>query len=177
MLTGPAPRAAALALACAALLLIPHDPSLAAAGMKPQARHARRVNRFTSLSGLWTGVYRYASGFPAGGPVPFNARLEESGEAISGQIDEPNTYAHPAAKRLYATLTGARAGLDLTFIKKMDGTGGVTHSIYYEGAADSGLTRIEGAWRVSERCSGTFSMERAGVEAEAAEMRYASTHG
>lgn len=169
----PALLPVAVALACASLLLLEHDPATAA-GTKPQTRHARRVNKFTSLSGLWAGIYRYSSGYPAGAPVPFNARLQESGETLTGEIDEPNTYAHPAAKRLYATLTGARTGLDLSFVKKMDGTGGVTHSIFYEGKADEGLTRIDGVWRVSEGCSGTFTMQRSGVEAEAAEMRSAS---
>lgn len=174
---GGSARAAALALACASVLLFGHDPALAAANGKPLVRHARRVNKFTSLSGLWSGVYRYSAGYPGSAPVPFNARIEECGEAITGEIDEPNTYAHPAAKRLYATVAGTRAGLNVSFIKKMDGTGGVTHSIFYEVEADSGLTRIDGGWRVSEGCYGTFTMERAGVEAEAAETRAASAQG
>jgi hypothetical protein len=169
-------RAAALGLACASLILLHPAPALAPAAAKPPARHARRVNRFTSLTGAWSGVYRYPADHP-GEPVPFNARLEQNGEALAGQIDEPNTYAHPAAARLYATVSGVCNGLALSFVKQMDGTGGVTHSIYYEGTADAGLTRIDGIWRLSDGCSGAFFMERSGVEAEAAETRSATASG
>jgi hypothetical protein len=169
-------RAAALGLTCASLILMHPAPALAAASAKPPARHARRINRFTSLTGAWSGVYRYPAGQP-GDPVPFNARLEQNGDALTGQIDEPNTYAHPAAARLYATVAGVRNGLELSFVKQMDGTGGVTHSIFYEGTADSGLTRIDGIWRLSEGCSGTFFMERSGLEAEAAEARSTAASG
>jgi hypothetical protein len=177
MRTTPALRLAFVGLACASLLAIDPSPALAVFAAKAPARHARRVKKFTSLTGAWSGVYRYPSSYAGVDAVPFNARLEETGETFTGEIDEPNTYAHPAAPRLYATVSGERKGLDLSFVKKMDGTGGVIHSIYYEGAADADLTRIDGTWRVADGFSGTFFMERAGVEAEAAAERSASATG
>lgn len=174
MLRTPALRLAVTGLVCASIIALERDPALAAAPAKAPARHARRVNKFTSLTGAWTGVYRYPATHAGVDAVPFNARLDEKGDAFTGEIDEPNTYAHPAAPRLYALVTGSRTGLDLSFIKKMDGTGGVTHSIYYEGKADAELTRIDGIWRLSEGFSGTFFMERAGVAAEVAATSAAS---
>lgn len=166
MTSAPALRLAAAGLFCVSVIAF-DQPALAAAAAKPPVRVARRVKRFTSLTGVWSGVYRYPSRYAGVDSVPFNARLNQSGDTFTGMIDEPNTYAHPAAPRLYATVNGTRTGLDISFVKKMDGTGGVTHSIYYEGVADADLTRITGTWRVHEGFSGTFVMERAGVEAEA----------
>lgn len=177
MRTTPALRLAFVGLACASLLAIDPSPALAVFAAKAPARHARRVKKFTSLTGAWTGVYRYPSTFAGVDAVPFNARLDETGDSFTGEIDEPNTYAHPAAPRLYATVSGARAGLDVSFVKKMDGTGGVAHSIYYEGVADPELTRINGVWRVHENFSGSFLMERAGVEAEAEAAAAAGAQG
>jgi hypothetical protein len=176
-------RAARLRLSAAGLLLVAalashHEAALAAAFASPPARHARRIKRHTSLTGVWSGAYRYPSPFNGVDQVPFNARLEEIGASFSGDIDEPNTYAHPSAPRLYAQVTGVRSGLDVRFTKQMDGTGGAAHAIAYEGTADPDLNRIDGAWRL-DGLTGTFFMERAGVEveAEAAASRAASATG
>lgn len=170
-------RALPLCLVAAGLALslaFSHDVALARVGASAPMRTARRIKRFTSLTGLWSGSYRYSNGFM--GPVPFNARIEESGEHFSGEIDEPNTYADPSAPRLFATIDGSRHGTELNFVKTMDGTGGASHAIFYEGVVDGEFTRIDGAWTV-EGLSGTFFMERAGVEAEAAEQRSAGATG
>lgn len=164
---------AALVLAAASLLAA--DDALPAPAAA-RALAGRRVKRFSSLTGAWTGVYRY-SGARGAESVPFNARLEESGESFTGDIDEPNTYADPAAPRLYAAVNGTRRNLEVSFVKTMDGTGGVTHSIHYTGAADPDLSHIDGVWRLASGYSGTFFMERAGVEAEAAVERSASATG
>lgn len=82
---------------------------------------------FSSLTGYWAGGYAYPIGKePA---VPFNATLEDRDGALIGEIDEPNTFADPAAARLFADLIGTRAGLDVRFVKSMDGTGGARHDI------------------------------------------------
>jgi hypothetical protein len=165
--------AAGLALASTITL---HHQALPAAPAKAPARHARRVKRHTSLTGVWSGAYRYPAPLDGVDQVPFNARLEEVGASFSGDIDEPNTYAHPSAPRLFSQVTGVRTGLDVRFTKQMDGTGGASHAIFYEGTADSDLSRIDGAWRV-DGLTGTFFMERAGVEAEEAASRAASATG
>src|SRR5262245_53041785 len=178
---GRVKRAAPLRIGAAGLLLVSaialHHDIAPAAGVAPSpARHARRVKRNTSLTGVWTGAYRYPKPVNGVEQVPFNARLEEVAGSFSGDIDEPNTYAHPSAPRLFSQVNGVRSGLDVRFTKQMDGTGGAAHAIFYEGAVDADLSRIDGAWRV-DGLAGTFFMERAGVEAEEAATRAASATG
>jgi hypothetical protein len=166
----PAPLrivAAALALASGITL---NDQPLFAAPSKPPARAARRVKKYDSLTGLWTGAYRYPW---AGAAVPFNARLEESGESLTGEIDEPNTFADPSAARLFASVRGARQALNVTFIKRYDGAAGQTHTVGYDGSVNPDFTRIDGEWSLAGS-SGTFFMERADAGAEAAVSRTAS---
>jgi hypothetical protein len=133
-------------------------------------RIARRTGRYTSLSGVWSGAYSYAAVFDVT-PVPFNALIQENGGALTGDIDEPNTFADPTAPRLFASLTGARAGSEVAFAKKYNGAGGAAHVVRYHGVANPDLTRIEGRWTVGGARSGAFFMERSGAEAEAAVSR------
>ncbi len=134
----------------------------------------RRSGRFETLTGAWSGEYAYPSPVHGVTRVPFNARIEEMGETFTGETDEPNTFADPAAPRLFAFLAGARQGMAVHFIKTLDGTGGVDHSIFYEGAANPDLSRIDGTWRIAGDWSGTFMMERAGALAEAGAVRSTS---
>jgi hypothetical protein len=154
------------------VMALDHAPALVRP-IPSSPRLARRVNRFSSLTGAWSGAYAYPLSYGAL-PVPFNARIEETAGSFTGDIDEPNTYADPSAPRLFASIAGTRNGLEVIFTKTMDGTGGVAHSIYYQGTADADLSRIDGTWRVANGFSGAFHMERAGVEAEAAASRAAS---
>jgi hypothetical protein len=136
----------------------------------PQARVARRVKKYDSLTGLWAGAYSYPWAEAA---VPFNARLEESGESLTGEIDEPNTFADPSAARLFASVRGSRQGMNVSFIKRYDGSAGQKHTIGYEGQVNADFTRIDGRWSLPVT-SGSFFMERADAGAEAAASRAAS---
>ncbi|MEJ0060536.1 MAG: hypothetical protein WDM79_13610 [Terricaulis sp.] len=164
-------------IAGAALLVFStthHADALAAAFAKRPAALARRAGKFTSLTGAWSGEYVYPYPMHGVTRVPFNARLVEKGIDLTGDTDEPNTFAPSSAPRLFATIVGTRGGSAVEFVKTLDGTGGVSHAIHYAGTADSDLTRIEGTWHIPGNWSGTFMMERAGLEASAAVSRSAS---
>jgi hypothetical protein len=114
---------------------------------------------FSSLTGYWAGAYLYsrAPGAPA---VAFNATIEDIAGQLLGEIDEPNTFADPAAPRLFADLVGTRSGHDVRFVKSMDGTGGARHDIVYSGTVTADFMRIVGEWRIPSDWSGHFWMER-----------------
>jgi hypothetical protein len=129
---------------------------------------------FSNLTGYWAGAYIYPlSGAPA---VAFNATIEDRDGALVGEIDEPNTFADPATARLFADLIGTRAGLQVRFVKSMDGTGGANHDIVYDGAASADFMRIDGTWSIPGNWSGGFWMARldgaqAQVRAETAAVK------
>ncbi|HYD89114.1 MAG TPA: hypothetical protein VEA80_16675 [Vitreimonas sp.] len=127
------------------------------------------TKRRSSLTGSWSGAYRYPR--DAGPETVFNVQIEEVGGAFTGAMQEPNTFAPSAAPVLTAEIEGVRTGLSLAFTKFYDGSGGVTHAVRYEGAADAELMRIEGTWRIPHAGSGTFFMVRDddGAAAEAEE--------
>ncbi|HJS80986.1 MAG TPA: hypothetical protein VJ748_10205 [Vitreimonas sp.] len=161
-------RIAAVGLVLVCVAVIDGEFTFVAAGGGP-ARAARRVKKYDSLTGLWTGAYRYSRSAAA---VPFNARLEESRESFTGEIDEPNTFADPSAARLSASVHGSRTAFDVRFVKTYDGSAGQSHTVGYEGVVNPDFTRIDGQWSLPGS-SGTFFMERADVGAEAAASRAA----
>jgi hypothetical protein len=164
--------ARALAAAMVLSAIAEHrDPALVRALVRAAVLAGRRVGRFNSLTGAWSGEYQYPAAVKGVRRVPFNARIDEAGGSFTGEIDEPNTYADPSAPRLFATISGTRTGSAVSFIKTMDGTGGATHSIIYDGAVNSNFTRIEGRWRTIGAWSGPFFMEREGAMAEEAASR------
>jgi len=168
----PSPlRVAAAGLALVSVLAL-NEEAIAPGLGKPQARAARRVKKYDSLTGIWNGAYTYPWSRQS---VPFNARLEENGAEFTGEIDEPNTFGDPAASRLFATVRGARAGLTVSFVKRYDGAGGQAHTVRYEGSVNADFTRIEGQWSLPAT-TGSFFMERADAGAEAAVSRAASAN-
>jgi hypothetical protein len=170
----PAVRWSAIAVVCAsAAIAVPITEQPFLVDAKPRAAHARRVKKHDSLTGLWTGAYRYRWSRGDADAVPFNARLEEAGDSVTGEIDEPNTFADPSAPRLSASVRGARQGMNVSFIKRYDGAAGQTHSVGYEGVVTPDFTRIDGQWSLPGS-SGVFFMERADAGAEAAVSRAAS---
>ncbi len=117
----------------------------------------RRVN--LSLSGAWSGEYRYPSRY-AMAPVSFVAELVEHGDgALTGHMDEPNTFGDSSTARLFASLSGSRTGSAVTFLKCYTGAGGVDHTVAYEGTANAQFTEITGRWAVNW-FSGSFVMTR-----------------
>jgi hypothetical protein len=135
--------------------------------LSPPSRVLRartRGRKAHSLAGPWSGEYGYdvAAGRRN---VPFNAMLGDAEGTLSGFIDEPNTFADPAAERLFATIDGRRSGRDVMFVKTYDGTGNARHSVHYRGEANADFTRIDGVWRVSW-LRGPFYMTRSAAAVE-----------
>jgi hypothetical protein len=129
----------------------------------------RKRTKSLTLDGSWSGEYGYD--IPKGRHnVPFNATLNELDGALSGLMDEPNTFGHPSAPRLYASLDGVRQGAAVRFVKTYDGVGGIRHAVVYQGEANATFTRIDGVWSVGS-FRGPFYMQRhvAATDAEEAE--------
>jgi hypothetical protein len=130
--------------------------------------------RYSSLTGAWGGAYTYPAWY-GHDPVPFNARFEDLGGSVTGESDEPNTFADPRAARLFAVWTGTRQALLVSLFKRMDGTGGAKHTILYEGDVRADFMRIDGEWTIPGVWSGGFFMERLDAGVEAALSRSAET--
>ncbi|KAF0175398.1 MAG: hypothetical protein IV086_06885 [Hyphomonadaceae bacterium] len=161
-------------IAAIAVCLQPADVALAKAPVAARVLKTKKRGRSTSLTGAWSGEYVYPFKIP-GNPmrVPFNADLDDVGGSITGSIDEPNTFAVEDVPRLFSNVVGARTGSRVEFIKTLDGTGGETHSILYEGDISADFDRIEGSWSIPGVWSGAFFMEREGAQVEAAIERAA----
>jgi len=119
------------------------------------APHASAQNA-SDLSGVWQGVY-WGGGNQ---PTAFQVTLrDDAGPAISGSIVENNGFGDMNSPFLLATFSGRTQGVNVSFIKSYDGTGGVAHSVSYEGRLLSNGRRIVGAW-TTEGLSGQFEMAR-----------------
>jgi hypothetical protein len=128
--------------------------------------------RRASLSGSWSGAYRYRGGRE----TVFNAQIAEHAGAFVGATQEPNDIVRDAGEVLHGEIEGHREGSAVTFTKFYNhGHERVRHSIRYDGAVNESLTRIEGRWTVSSQWSGTFFMARDDDGAEAAVERAEST--
>ncbi len=128
----------------------------------------------TSLTGSWSGAYRYpGDAFPE---TVFSAHIEERDGAFFGTTQEPNLVDHMiAASVLEAEIEGVRAGRSVTFTKFYQGAAEVDFAVRYEGEADEALTRIEGCWTIPNDWSGAFFMTRDDDgQAEAAERAEAA---
>lgn len=114
--------------------------------------------RGQSLTGLWSGAYRYpADAYPE---TVFNATIEERDGAFTGSTQEPNLRRPWRGDVVTADIDGVRTGQDVTFTKFMNGTGDMRHAVRYDGVADEKLTRIDGTWTIPGEWSGTFFMTR-----------------
>ena len=129
--------------------------------------------RRASLSGSWSGAYRYPDGRHE---TVFNAQIEESGRAFVGATQEPNEFINSTDSVLHGEIDGQRNGNLVTFTKFYNhGDEQARHSIRYEGTIDANLSRIEGRWTVRSSWSGTFFMTRDDLGEEAAVERAEST--
>jgi hypothetical protein len=133
----------ALAFSAASVSLGPH-PDAAAQGVQ-----------YSSLSGVWQGVY-WGAGNRA---TLFQATLQHSGAHVSGSIVETNNLSNEQVPFLLATFEGSANGGEVAFVKTYDGTGGESHSVSYSGHLLSGGRRILGNWTVGAT-SGQFEMAR-----------------
>jgi hypothetical protein len=107
------------------------------------------------LTGSWKGHYEYPSGSGRTG-VDFTQDLTFSQGLVTGYISEPNTFGDKTSKNLYASFSGAVAGNDIQWVKTYDGTGGVSHSVTYQGKLDRRARKIVGKWQIGTGWSGPF---------------------
>lgn len=122
-----------------------------------------------SLTGRWLGRYDYGDGRPG---VAFEAALLDQGGALSGVIEEPNTFGRGASPVLAADVDGTRAGSAVSFLKQYLGTGPESWPSYH-GTANAALTRVEGRWWFASdpRQSGRFVLMRKPRAEDRAERR------
>ena len=127
--------------------------------------------RRSSLSGSWSGAYRYPGGRHE---TVFNAQIQETAGAFVGVTQEPNAFIDAPDTILHGEIDGHREGRWVTFTKFYNhGHENARHSIRYEGAADDKLTRIEGKWTIRPDWTGIFFMVR-DDDGEAAETEEAA---
>ena len=90
--------------------------------------------------------------------MAFTATLLVEGDSFSGRIIEPRTLGEPTSDLLYSEVLG-RINRDRTviFIKKYDGTAGVSHAVLYVGSLDARSGKISGRWQI-DTASGKFVM-------------------
>src|SRR5262249_40635730 len=121
-------------LAAAALALVP----IAASAQDASA-----------LSGTWNGRYSYQSS-SGKREVPFTLQLTVRNTSVSGRITEPATFGDQSSPNLYANVVGIVEGRRLRLVKTYDGTGGQSHSVYYEAVLDPGSMTLSGSWTISD---------------------------
>lgn len=109
------------------------------------------------LSGAWSGRYDYGG---AGDAVAFNAWLDDSGGALSGESVEPNSFARIPSDTLMAGLTGQRDGMQVRFTKRYSDID--QPPILYQGIVGARFDRIDGRWHFPDMAglSGRFLMVR-----------------
>jgi hypothetical protein len=115
------------------------------------------TKRRSSLTGSWSGAYRYPDG---AGETVFNAQVAEIGGAFTGATQEPQEIFFGISAVVTAEIEGVRHETAVSFTKRYDGSGGMSHAVRYEGSVDADLTRIEGSWTIPGDWSGTFFMTR-----------------
>ena len=108
------------------------------------------------LTGVWYGRYRSHSDNQNNS---FIANLAEAGGLVDGAISEPNDSRRGPGDVRHAAVEGRRGGAKLRFIKRYDGSGGFTHTVYYSGTIDPEGTTIIGVWQV-DWVRGSFTMQR-----------------
>jgi hypothetical protein len=122
---------------------------------KAAERHATAL----TVDGMWHG--EYWGGLNAR-PVNFSLSVRLYGSDCRGRTEEPNTFGHRSAPKLYANIVcrlGGGGRRRLVFTKTYDGTGGQSHSVEYEGEISLDGRRIMGTWRIGT-LSGPFSLTR-----------------
>lgn len=112
-----------------------------------------------SLSGNWVGKYRYPKPLNGVSEVNFEMNLILSQSRISGFVAEPNTFGDQSASHLYANFNGTIQGSDISWKKTYDGTGGVSHTVNYNGKIDRENAEIKGKWSIPGGWSGPFEIK------------------
>ena len=119
------------------------------------------------LTGRWRGSYSYPSSDDEGQavvrtpPVEFVIDITADGLTLRGKVTEPNTFGDATSDRLYADIEGEFfEDNKVVFDKTYDGTGGVGHTVRYEGYLDPEADEIRGEWRIPHSWSGPFEIEK-----------------
>jgi hypothetical protein len=128
---------------------------------------ARNRTDERNLTGVWHGLYTYASGRT----VTFVATLIESGSHLGGSTHEPCAAAG-FGSTAFAILSGGRKGNAVTFVKTYDGAAPeYENPVAYDGALNGDATEIEGRWQIRGLLSGRFLMIRSSGKAESVERK------
>ena len=95
--------------------------------------------------------------------MEFVLTLEVAGGACRGRTEEPNTFGHPSAPKLFAniqcSLTTGPGRPRLALRKVYDGTGGQSHGVDYVGELSADGRSITGTWSLAGN-SGRFTLSR-----------------
>lgn len=113
----------------------------------------------SNLTGRWAGRYYYPRPLKGVKSVTFEMDLTFSQGNITGFVSEPNTFGNKSSKNLYANFKGSVTGNEVTWVKKYDGTGGVSHSVKYSGKLDRKAGKVTGRWKIGKDWSGDFYVE------------------
>lgn len=112
------------------------------------------MNDRRDLTGVWYG--RYTAEHPDVAPNSFIATLYEGGGQVSGTTSEPDPWNGDVRR---ADVSGRRGGAAVRFTKQYDGSGGLSHAVFYAGRINESGTEVIGSW-MFEQYRGSFAMQR-----------------
>ena len=118
---------------------------------------AQSSSSTASLTGAWQGFYTHDHGTKR---TEFSATLEQSGDTLSGLIEEYSDEPDGVGRVHFARIEGWTADGVVLFSKTYCGRAGWTHTVDYEGDIDDERYRISGTWRFSATWVGVFEMRR-----------------
>jgi hypothetical protein len=101
------------------------------------------VAQTDQLDGAWRGAYISDNGVDIN---TFDVTFDQSGTTLNGTVLEVNIMGDSKTLFLTSTLAGKREGARVRFTKTYDGSGGVSHSVAYEGMIDATGRRIVGTY-------------------------------
>ncbi len=110
--------------------------------------------------GKWVGAYIYMQGNERK-PVDFTVELSVQNYSFKGKIIEKNTIGENPSGWLMAEMIGRfNNDLSFSFMKKYDGSHGVTHAVFYKGKLDPDNFMVRGQWEING-ATGDFYMKPA----------------
>ena len=123
------------------------------------------------LTDTWRGRFSFPRLYE---PVSFTAQIQQSGDALSGVVEEPGVRGDAEGRRLTATITGTADGGVVTFLKTYDAFVAGYDAVHYAGTVGDGGLEISGTWTIPGSWSGTFLMIRSrGLELALSKTRVA----
>jgi hypothetical protein len=111
----------------------------------------------SNLTGRWEGGY---VGTTIEEANTLTVNLIQSGTRLTGGMVEINTIGD-ARQNIFLTSTieGTVSGRNVVFVKKYDGTGGVSHAVRYSGTVSANGRTIKGTYS-TEGSTGQFEFAR-----------------